>query len=236
MMLRLAADRGHHHARRREATNAAARTPSRTQRASTSSRTPSIGVAGRRRTQAVLAAIRQQASAASSGRAAPLRLHFTGPSGVGKSFPGSLVANSKFEESRRYTGYSTIGATRATAASVATGAVVAKVSTWGALVAVVSSPIAVAVDYRTTQCSLVRLAGRRFGRCLLGHRTSAVPDAVRRELVEIRGVFRREGRGERRSRSGEKCGERLRSVPGPLWCWRMSTRLPPSEACELSSR
>ena len=101
-------------------------------------------VAGRRRTkQAVLAAIRQQASAASSGRAAPLRLHFTGPSGVGKSFLAQLVA-AKFEESRRYTGYATIGAGAATAASVATGAVVAKVSTWGALVAVVSSPIAVA--------------------------------------------------------------------------------------------
>ena len=55
-----------------------------------------------------------------------------------------LVANSKFEESRRYTGYSTIGAGAATAASVATGAVVAKVSTWGALITVVSSPIAVA--------------------------------------------------------------------------------------------
>ena len=102
-------------------------------------------VAGRRRTkQAVLAAIRQQASAASSGRAAPLRLHFTGPSGVGKSFLAQLVATAKFEESRRYTGYATIGAGAATAASVATGAVVAKVSTWGALVAVASSPIAVA--------------------------------------------------------------------------------------------
>ena len=102
-------------------------------------------VAGRRRTkQAVLAAIRQQASAASSGRAAPLRLHFTGPSGVGKSFLAQLVATAKFEESRRYTGYATIGAGAATAASVATGAVVAKVSTWGALITVVSSPIAVA--------------------------------------------------------------------------------------------
>ena len=59
-------------------------------------------VAGRRRTkQAVLAAIRQQASAASSGRAAPLRLHFTGPSGVGKSFLAQLVATTEMDEIRK---------------------------------------------------------------------------------------------------------------------------------------
>lgn len=102
-------------------------------------------VAGRRRTkQAVLAAVRQQASAAQSGRAAPLRLHFTGPSGAGKSFLAQLIATAKFEESRRYTGYASVGAAGATAASITAGAVAGHVSTWSAVVALASSPLAVA--------------------------------------------------------------------------------------------
>ncbi|KAH8068992.1 hypothetical protein JL721_6190 [Aureococcus anophagefferens] len=61
-------------------------------------------VAGRERlAQRILSLARSHASARAAGRSAPLRLHLTGPSGVGKSFLAELVANSFFEESARYT-------------------------------------------------------------------------------------------------------------------------------------
>ena len=63
-------------------------------------------VAGRERlAQRILSLARSHASARAAGRSAPLRLHLTGPSGVGKSFLAELVADSFFEESARYTGY-----------------------------------------------------------------------------------------------------------------------------------
>ncbi|KAK7235292.1 hypothetical protein SO694_000681101 [Aureococcus anophagefferens] len=73
-------------------------------------------VAGRERlAQRILSLARSHASARAAGRSAPLRLHLTGPSGVGKSFLAELVANSFFEESALHR-YAAAGAGRATAA------------------------------------------------------------------------------------------------------------------------
>ncbi|KAJ1462130.1 hypothetical protein M885DRAFT_494295 [Pelagophyceae sp. CCMP2097] len=48
--------------------------------------------------------VKRRAAARQAGRSAPLRVHFTGPSGVGKSFFAKLVATACFEESEFYTG------------------------------------------------------------------------------------------------------------------------------------
>lgn len=62
----------------------------------------------------VLGLVRRTVWQRSAGRSSALRLHLTGPSGVGKSFVTKLVATSFFEESASYTGYGRAAAAAAT--------------------------------------------------------------------------------------------------------------------------
>ncbi|KAH8057977.1 hypothetical protein JL722_6521 [Aureococcus anophagefferens] len=210
-------------------------------------------VAGRERlAQRILSLARSHASARAAGRSAPLRLHLTGPSGVGKSFLAELVANSFFEESARYTGYAAAGAATATAlraasppprptrrrpsaprpcprrrrrrggrggrgrggrgaaggaaapavtgaaaaagAAGAAAAAVAPVAAAVAPVAAAAAPVASSLARRSPRERTPRLGRgggvrlvRRVARGrLLGRRAGALPDAVRRRLVEVR--------------------------------------------------
>ncbi|KAJ8612516.1 hypothetical protein CTAYLR_003713 [Chrysophaeum taylorii] len=75
-------------------------------------------VAGHHRVrQQLVALIQRQVWARSSGREGSVRVHLTGPSGVGKSFLTKLVATSQFEESAAYTGYRAAGLAATTAAT-----------------------------------------------------------------------------------------------------------------------
>lgn len=62
----------------------------------------------------VLGLVKRTVWQRSAGRPSALRLHLTGPSGVGKSFVTKLVATSFFEESASYTGYGRAAAAAAT--------------------------------------------------------------------------------------------------------------------------
>lgn len=110
-------------------------------------RSLSSQVAGHERARALLlAAARRQVWAWSAGRSSSLRLHLTGPSGVGKSFMAKLLANSYFEESEVYTGYRAAGAVvTTTATTLALTKAGAILSSLGPLTAAgVAAPIAAA--------------------------------------------------------------------------------------------
>lgn len=75
-------------------------------------------VAGHERVRSrLLAFVRRLVWARSAGRRSGLRLHLTGPSGVGKSFLSKLLATSFFEESAAYTGYRAAGLAATTTAT-----------------------------------------------------------------------------------------------------------------------
>lgn len=75
-------------------------------------------VAGHERVRSrLIALVRKLVWARSAGRWSGLRLHLTGPSGVGKSFLSKLLATSFFEESAAYTGYRAAGLAATTTAT-----------------------------------------------------------------------------------------------------------------------
>ena len=101
-------------------------------------------VAGHGRIRSKLVAyVKRQMYARLSGTSRPLRLHFTGPSGVGKSFLARLLATAQFEESATYTGYRAAGAAAATTSVTALAVVGVQAATsWTLTAALVAAPVA----------------------------------------------------------------------------------------------